>query len=181
MHRSLLILGIAKLLFGVVVGVVGIFLGHRLLGFMLRQRDGDAEVEKGNIAGGIVQAASLLSLGILVQHAVTATFDAVDLLYRGQEFRTGMLGRFAFYALVHVGVSLVVGALVIAVGAWIYNRLTRGVDEVAEVRKGNIAAALVLASVIVVMALVSAPGLRSMLDGLLPLPELPRDAVQMSS
>jgi len=183
MNRSLLIIGIAKLAFGVVVGVVGIFLGLRLLGFILREResDGDKDLQKGNIAEGVMQAASLLALGILVQHAVSATFDAVDLLYRGQEFRTAMLGRFGFYALVHVSVSLIVGSVVIALGAWIFNRLTKGVDEIAEVRKGNIAPALVLASVIVVMALVSAPGLKSMLDGLLPLPELPRDAVQMPS
>ncbi len=182
MNKSLLYIGLAKLAFGVVVGAVGIFLGLRLLGWLLRRKeDDDAELAKGNVAGGVLQAASLLSLGILVQHAVTATFDAIDLLYRGQAFHAGMLGRFGFYALVHVGASLVVGTAVIALGALIFDRLTRGVDELAEVRRGNVAPALVLASVIVVMSLMAAPGLRSVLDGLLPLPELPRDTVTMPS
>lgn len=181
MNQTLFLLGLCKLAFGVVVGAVGIVLGLRLLSLLLRQKDNDKEIGKGNVAIGLLQAANLLALGILVQHAVTATFDAIDLLYRGQAFHVRMLGRFAFYAVLHVGASMLAGALMIAVGSFIYGRLTPDIDELEEVRRGNVAPALVMAAVIVVMALVAAPGLRSTLDGLLPLPELPRDAVQMTS
>lgn len=181
MNKTLLWFGLAKVGFGVVVGAFGVFLGLRLLSLLLRQKDGDAELGKGNLAVGILQAASVLSLGLLLQHAVTATFDAMDLLYRGREFAPAMLGRFAVYAALHVGLSLIIGSLVMALGVTIYGRLTRGVDELAEVRRGNPAPALVLACVIVVMALVVEPGLRAALDGLLPLPVLPRDVLPVTN
>lgn len=81
----------------------------------------------------------------------------------------------------HVGIALLVGAVVIALGTALFNRLTKGVDEMREVRAGNAAPALVLAAVIVVLALVTAPGLRTTLDGMLPIPELQRDVLPMPS
>ncbi len=170
MNGSLLTVGIAKIVFGVVVGAVGIFLGLRIVHLLTRQRDAEEQLGRGNLAIGILEAASLLSLGILVQNAVQATFDALDLLHRDRGFSSRMLVHFAFYGSIHVGVSLLVGATVIAIGTALFARLTRGVDEMGEVRRGNAAPALVLAAVIVVLALVTAPVLRTTLDGLLPIP-----------
>jgi hypothetical protein len=110
-----------------------------------------------------------------MQPAVSATFSAMDLMYRGKDLEAQMLGRFAFYALAHVGMSLVIATAALAAGTWLFGRLTRDVDEIAEVKKGNIAPALVLGAVMIVMALMTAPGMQSVLDGLLPLPTLARD------
>jgi uncharacterized membrane protein YjfL (UPF0719 family) len=175
MHLSLFLLGLGKVVFGIVVGAAGIFSASRLLGRLVRWGDTEAEIQRGNMAAAVLEASALVAFGILVQHAVSATFSAMDLTYRGHDLAAGMLGRFAVYGLLHVGVSLAVGACALAVGAWIFGRLTRGIDELAEVRKGNIGPAMVLGAVLVVMALVTAPGLQTALDGLLPLPTLARD------
>lgn len=179
MNTTLFLIGVLKLAFGVLIAAFGIFFGLRVIHRLLKQEGADRALAEGNSALGLMQASCLVSLGLLVQPAVQASFDAIDLLYRGQKFAPAMLARFAMYALLHVGTALVVGALVIAIGIRIFVRLTREVDELAEIRKGNIAPALSLAAVIVVMSLLAAPGLRSILDGLLPLPELPRDVVPM--
>jgi uncharacterized membrane protein YjfL (UPF0719 family) len=181
MNTALFLIGLAKLVFGVLVAAFGIFFGLRVIHRLLKQEGADKALAEGNIALGLMQASCLVSLGLLVQPAVQASFDAMDLLYRGQSLAPAMVARFAMYALLHVGTALVVGATVIAIGTRIFVRLTRDVDELAEIRKGNVAPALALAAVIVVMSLLAAPGLRSILDGLLPLPELPRDVVPMPS
>ncbi len=175
MNPSLFVIGIGKVIFGILVGTAGIFSASRLLAWLMRRGDADSELQRGNTAAAVLEASALLAFGILVQHAVSSTFSAMDLMYRGQQLAAPMLIRFALYGLVHAGVSLLVGAGALAVGAWIFSRLTRGVDELAEVRKGNLAPALVLGAVMVVMALVTAPGLQTALDGMLPLPTLDRD------
>jgi uncharacterized membrane protein YjfL (UPF0719 family) len=181
MHQALFVVGVAKLVFGVLVGAFGVYFALRVVAKLLREESSEKELAKGNAAVGVLQAACLISLGLLVTPAVQATFDAMDLLYRGQPVALGMLGRFAFYAFLHVGTALIVGAAVIALGTFLFNRLTKEVDEIAEVRKGNVAPALTLGAVLIVMALMSGPGLRTVLDGLLPLPELPRDSLPMPS
>jgi uncharacterized membrane protein YjfL (UPF0719 family) len=178
MTPSLVLIGIGKMLFGIVVGAAGVFSASRLLRRMLRWGDGDEELEKGNSAAAVLEAAALVAFGLLVQHAVSSTFSAMDLMYRGHDLAAPMLLRFAIYGLAHAGISLLVGTFALAAGAWLFGRLTRGVDELAEVRKGNLAPALVLGAVMVVMALVTAPGLQTALDGMLPLPKLDRDELQ---
>jgi uncharacterized membrane protein YjfL (UPF0719 family) len=175
MNLWFFLMGLGKVAFGIAVGAAGIFCASRLLGRMIRWGETDEEIRRGNLAAAVLEASALVAFGILVQHAVSATFSAMDLMYRGHELAPPMLGRFLVYGLIHVGVSLVVGTGALAMGTWIFGRLTRGVDELAEVRKGNVAPALILGAVMVVMALVTAPGLQTALDGLLPLPTLQRD------
>jgi uncharacterized membrane protein YjfL (UPF0719 family) len=179
MNTTLFLIGVAKLAFGIAVAGFGVFFGLRVIHRLLGQPNGDRELAEGNVALGVLQAACLISLGLLVQPAVQASFDAIDLLYRGQRFAPAMLGRFAMFAFLHVGTALVVGAMIIVIAARIFTRLTGDVDELAEIKKGNIAPAFSLGAVIIVASLLGAPGLRSMLDALLPLPELPRDVIQM--
>lgn len=179
MNNTLFVIGVAKLVFGVLIAAFGIFFGLRVVHRLLRQKDADQALAEGNLALGVMQASCLIALGLLVQPAVQASFDAVDLLYRGQSITPAVLARFSMYAFLHVGTALVVGAVVVTLGTRIFVRLTRGVDELAEIRKGNVAPALALGAVLIVMSLLAAPGVRSMLDGLLPLPELPRNVITM--
>lgn len=175
MHATLFLIGLGKIVFGILVGAAGVWLGSRVLGRLLRLGEMDAELRQGNTAVAVLSGAGLISLGLLAQHAVSATFAAVDLMYRGHRISAPMVGKFLFYGVAHVALSLAVGALAIAIGVFVFNRLTAGVDEVEEIKKGSVAPALVLGAVMIVIALMAAPGLETALDGLLPLPTLARD------
>jgi uncharacterized membrane protein YjfL (UPF0719 family) len=181
MNLSLLLVGLAKAAFGIVVGAVGIFVASRALHRLIGSGSTDTGQREGNVAIGVLKAGSLVALGILLQHAVSATFDAMDLLYRDADLTAKALGRLGTYAALHVGLSIVVSAVVLALGTWLFMHLTRGVDEMKEIRGGNIAPAVVLAAVMVVLAMMTAPGLQMALDGLLPLPTLARDQVAGSA
>ena len=146
---------------------------HRLLG----SGELDASQKEGNVAVGVLKGGSLIALGMLLQHAVISTFNAMDLMYRDAEINALAVRRIATYAGIHVLVSVVVGAGVLALGTFLFTKLTRNVDEMSEIRKGNVAPAIVLAAVMVVLAIMTAPGLEMALEGLIPMPELGRDQV----
>jgi uncharacterized membrane protein YjfL (UPF0719 family) len=89
-----------------------------------------------------------------------------------------MVGKLLAVAVLHVGLSLGVGVAVLAVGILMFDRMTPGIDELAEVRQGNVAAALILSAILVVLALLTAPGLQAALNGLIPFPQLPEGALR---
>jgi uncharacterized membrane protein YjfL (UPF0719 family) len=178
MNVAMLLVGLAKALFGIVVGALGILVAARALHRFLGSGSLEGAERAGNIAIGILKAGSLLALGIMLQHAVISTFNAADLMYRNADVTLGAIRRVGVYALLHVGTAMVLSSLVLALGTWLFSRMTRDVNEMAEIRKGNAAPALVLAAVMVVLALMTAPGLQMALDGLLPLPELGRDQLE---
>lgn len=174
MDGTLALIGVAKLFFGVAVGVVGITVAARVAKRLAGFPSIDEGLRAGNAAIGIAVAGAILSMGILVQHAVRGTFGALDLLLRSSQAWFEVAWVFA-YAVGHVAAALGVGILILSVGTRAFVRLTPEIDEIAEIRGGNAASALVLAAVLVVMALLAQQGVQTMLDGLLPLPVLGRD------
>lgn len=172
MDLALFLVGLVKVVLGGLVAALGIWLALRGLSRILGTNPVE-ELRQGNTAAGIVHATSLVSLGMLVQHAVQATSDAVDLTVRTQPFHPMMAGKLLAVAALHVGLSLGVGVAVLALGILLFDRMTPGIDELAEVRKGNIAAALILSAILLVLALLTAPGLQAALNGLIPFPQLP--------
>lgn len=180
MDLTLILTGFIKVVFGGLVAALGIGLAFRGLNRLLGT-DATEDLRQGNTAAGIVHAASLLALGLLVQHAVQATSEAVDLTVRSPTFQPLLVARLALYSLGHVGVSLVVSTAVLGLGILVFNRITPGLDELAEVRRGNIAPALILAAILIVLALLTAPGLQAVLNGLIPFPQLPDAALRAPS
>lgn len=175
MNLEVLLIGLCKATFGLMIALTLIATVSRVLRRLLRWGDINQQVMQGNIAAGILHASSLIALALLVQHSVVATFTAMDILYRGAEVSLLMLETFAIYGVSHIVIALLVGALGLALGSWIFDFMTEDLQEMSEVRNGNIAAALVMSSVLIVLSILLSPGLSMMLDGLLPLPELGRD------
>jgi hypothetical protein len=172
MNLTLVLIGLGKVVFGLLVGVLGIFLSSRVLGRMLHGGGADQAIVGGNTALGLLNASGIVSLGILAQHAVASTFGALHLMHDRGGLDAALFGRFLGYGVVHVGLSLVVGAGVLSLGAAIFGWLTRDIDEMAEIKRGNVSAALVMSGVLLVLSLITAQGLQTALDGLLPLPLL---------
>lgn len=178
MDYALVVTGFAKLVFGLIVGVVGIHLSARFAARLCGVKHLDASLHEGNVAVGVLLGAALVSVALIAQHAVSATFSAVDLVAAQAAPDTSAWMRAGLYGVGHVVCALVAGVAVLALGIRTFVRLTPDVDEIDQLRKGNVAAAIVLGAVMLVLALFAQQGLATMLDGLLPLPELGRDMVR---
>ncbi len=169
MNGPLLLAGAVKLFIGIGLGGLGVVLAYRLLSRLL---SGDGQPLEENPAAGVLHASALLSLGILARQSLTSLYDTLDLvLLRGEILKT--LPKVLFLGALHVGLAIALGSVLLALGVWLFNRLTPGVDEVAAVRSGKLGPALVLGAILVAFALLAAPGLEALLSGLVPYPELP--------
>ena len=175
MDFSLIATGAAKLLFGLFVSVIGITTAVRTMKRAIGFSDISTAILDNNVAVAATFAAAVIAVGLLVQPSVYGVFSAFELLFATAQSWTSWMWLLV-YAVVHVLLSLAIGISVLIIGVQIAIRLTPSVDEVEEIRGGNIAAALVLAAVLIVLALVSRDSVQSILNGLLPMPVLGRDA-----
>ncbi|MFO0595679.1 MAG: DUF350 domain-containing protein [Myxococcaceae bacterium] len=170
MNGAVLAAGAVKLFIGIGLGGFGVALTWKALVRLLSS--GEGVPLEDNPAAGLLHASALLSLGILVRQVLSALFDTIDVFMLRGEFLK-MLPRVLLFGGLHIGLALSIGAGVLVLGVWIFNRLTPGIDEVAAVRAGKLGPALVLGAIIVTLALLTAPGLEALLSGLIPLPALP--------
>lgn len=167
-------MGLAKLAFALLIAACGAYVCARQVKRMAGFADLDSALTEGNVAVGISFAGTILAMGLLTQFALQNSFTVLALLSYGGGDWLDMAWVLA-YAIGMVGVSLLVGALVISAGIALSVRLTPNIDEIAEIRRGNVACALVLATTVVVMAFLAREGLDTLLTGGMPLPPLGRD------
>lgn len=140
---------LAGLALTVIVAGLVTFLGVWLFERATRDVDEWTELRRGNLAVGIVMAAFVVAVGIIVRPALKDPLIIAD------------VGRSRpFYELLVNAVGLLIALMlaIVAVGlaVWLFTRLTTDLDEWVELMEGNQAVALLMAGVVLAVALLTA-------------------------
>ena len=172
MTESMVLIGVIKIAVAMVLTVFGAALGALLVLRALGISDMGKHLREGNLAVALLFCSSTAAIGVMLNVAAGATFTAIDLLrYDSDELD---LVTIILYGSGHLSIALVTGVIVIIVGLKTVMLITRHFDEMDEIQNKNIAAALMLSTFILILAFLVNPGLQTLLDGLLPLPQLGR-------
>ena len=151
-----------QLLLAVVLSALVAYLGVWLFNRATPRLDEWAELRKGNPAVGLVMAAVVAGVAIILRPAlrvVPLQLDAgatLDVAWR-------LLAQ-----VIQVVAGLVLSLAAIAFALWLFTRLTGELDEWAEIGKGNVSVAALLAGVVIATALLSGVALDSVLVMLFP-------------
>ncbi len=152
-----LFLSAAQLVLSIISAAIGAYLSVWLFDRTTRNIDEWAELRKGNAAVGIILGTLILGVAIIMQPALAPAAINLDsnpanqvptlLLIQGLQILVGL-----FLSVISIGSSL-----------WIFTRLTGSIDEWAEIGRGNVSIALMLAGVILATALITSRALDSIL------------------
>ena len=151
-----------QLLLAVVLSALVAYLGAWLFNRATPGLDEWAELRKGNPAVGLVMGAVVVGVAIILRPALNIVSLRLDV---GATLDVAL--RLLTQALL-VAVGLVLSLAVIAFALWLFTRLTGELDEWAEIAKGNVGVAVLLAGVILGTALLSGVALDSALVLLFP-------------
>lgn len=146
-----IIIGIVQLIIAIILAVVSLYMGFAMLGRMTSGIDEEKELVKGNVAVGILVASIFVSIAIVVQSGVAGVSIGL---------RNAADGN--IYSLIASVIQLMVGMILAIAGIYlslnIFDKLTKGIDEFEEIRKGNVAVALEMAGVVIAVALIIQSG-----------------------
>lgn len=146
-----IIIGIVQLIIAVILAVVSLYMGFAILDRMTSNIDEEKELAKGNVAVGILVASIFVSIAIIVQSGVAGISIGL---------RDAVNGN--IYSLIASVIQLMVGMILAIAGIYlslnIFDKLTKGIDEFEEIRKGNVAVALEMAGVVIAVALIIQSG-----------------------
>ncbi len=145
------IIGIAQLIIAIVLAVVSLYIGFALLDRLTKKIDEEKELTKGNVAVGILVASIFISIAIVVQSGVVGISTGLRDVVDGNIF-----------SLIASIIQLILGMILAVAGIYlslnVFDRLTKGIDEFEEIRKGNVAVAVEMAGVIIAVALIIQSG-----------------------
>jgi uncharacterized membrane protein YjfL (UPF0719 family) len=164
-----LISGGAHLVLALVLALISTYGAFRIIDRLTRDIDEIEELKSNNIALSIMLAAILLASALIVK---AVTYPAISTLQTLLFQQPSAVATLKAVALI-VGYTIL--AVLMAIGSiWIALRcflgLTRHLDELGEIRKNNVAVAITLGVMILIMGMFLSNGIGSLMKALVPFP-----------
>ncbi len=139
-----LVVGVGNIIIAIILGVLASYSGVWLFSRSTRHLDDWGEVRRGNTGMGVVLAAIIIGIAIILKPVVDlplTTASNPGLVLVGE-----ILG---------IAVALVLAMSAIVFSAGLFGRLMAGnnIDELSELQNGNLAVAVIMAGVILAVSL----------------------------
>jgi uncharacterized membrane protein YjfL (UPF0719 family) len=152
--------GLIQLVIAIILAVVALYIGFSVFSRITKGMDEEKELARGNPAVGIIIASIFFAIALVVQSGIAGISVGIMKALAGD-----WLAIVASLIQLILGIILAIGAIYLALN--ILDRLTKGVDEFEEIKKGNVAVALMMAGVIVSTAIIIQSGVIGITSALL--------------
>jgi uncharacterized membrane protein YjfL (UPF0719 family) len=151
------VVGLIQLIISIIFAVLALYIGFAVLSKINKNMDEEKEIARGNVAVGIIVAAVFVAIALVVQSGVSGLSVGINKAINvGILTVDGLLAVGTAFIQLILGIVLAVGAIYLAL--YILDKLTKGVDEFEEIKKGNIAVALMMGGVIIAVAVIIQSG-----------------------
>lgn len=160
------LVGIVQLVLAVILAVVALYIGFSVLSRISKGLEEEKELAKGNVAVGILVASVFIAIAVVVQSGISGVAVGVSqALAVGIFTLDGITAVLVAILQLILGIVLAVAAIYLALN--ILDKLTKGLDEFGEIKKGNVAVALEMAGVIIATAVIIQSGVLGITAALL--------------
>jgi uncharacterized membrane protein YjfL (UPF0719 family) len=151
------VVGLIQLLISIIFAVLALYIGFAVLSKITQGIDEEKELAKGNAAVGIIVASVFVAIALVVQSGVSGISVGINkALSVGILSVDGLLAVCVAFIQLILGTVLAIAAIYLALN--ILDKLTKGVEEFEEIKKGNVAVALEMGGVIIAVAVIIQSG-----------------------
>ena len=170
MDLILFISGLLQILLSLFIGIIFIFSASRIFQRFTHGIKDIEELKKNNVAVAIINSALVVALIIIVMSSIETSITIFSNTLRNPEAEFLTYVKTALLMLGHIILAGIVALGAIYIGLYVFMRLTKDLDELKEIKENNIAVSIYLSVIIIALALLLEPGIRTILDALIPFP-----------
>jgi uncharacterized membrane protein YjfL (UPF0719 family) len=138
-----LILSLIQLIVGLALAMGSVYLGLRMFDKLTEGIDELAELKKGNVAVAILLGAIVFSIANVVQVSVMNLTRSLTIGMPVLQLAIGII-----VGLIHMLIGIILAVISIYIAVRILDKITVGIDEFKELKKGNVAVAILMAAVL---------------------------------
>ncbi len=148
-----LAIALGQFVFGLVLSLASVYIGIKAFDKMTVGIDEMKEIKKGNLAVGILITAVIFSIATVVQSGVAGVSSAIVGKTLAQIPLALLMG------LVQLAIGLVSAVLSVYLCIRVLDAITTDIDEMKELKKGNVAVAILMGGVLISVAFVVQAGI----------------------
>ena len=170
MDLILFITGLVQIALSLLIGVLFIYAASKIFRKMIKGINETDELKNNNIAVAILNSAIIIALILVVSNSIESAITIFGNTLRNPDAIFSTYVRTALIMLLHIIIAGLVAFSSIYIAMNFFMWLTKDLDELAEIKKNNIAVSLLLGIIIISIALLLQPGITTILDSLIPYP-----------
>jgi uncharacterized membrane protein YjfL (UPF0719 family) len=170
MDLILFITGLVQVALSLLIGVLFIYAASKVFRKMIKGINENDELKNNNIAVAILNSAIIIALILVVSNSIESAITIFGNTLRNPDAIFSTYVRTALIMLLHIIIAGIVAFSSIYIAMHFFMWLTKDLDELAEIKKNNIAVSLLLGIIIISIALLLQPGITTILDSLIPYP-----------
>ncbi|MBI5209362.1 MAG: DUF350 domain-containing protein [Elusimicrobia bacterium] len=174
MYITRVLVSVFEFVLTVIMSVLIVYVNYVSMQLMHKDYDEAEELKKQNMAVAILLAALLFATGMLVQKGIYPVVSLVRIYFLTPQEADMGVWKMALFAVSQLFMVFVIAMITTSFTLRFYARLTTNIDEGKELAKGNAAVGIVLASVVLVVAMIVSEGLGSLTKALIPQPSIGR-------
>jgi uncharacterized membrane protein YjfL (UPF0719 family) len=142
---------VVQLIVGLALAMGSVYIGLKMFDRMTKDIDEWKEILKGNVAVGILMAAVIFSIANVVQSGVGSLLTNLGANQTLDQMLVDLV-----IGLVNLLIGLAAAIFSIWVAIKVLDKITKDVDEMKELAKGNVAVAVIMAGVLIAVSFVIA-------------------------
>jgi len=159
------------LILALVIGVVLLYFTFQIVKYIFDRRK--LPTETTNFAFGIFTGAVMFTVGYIMSGVLDPLLATSQILMKGDTGSFSFVLSYMKYVGLFLLVATLATALVVYTAVKAFDLFTSTIDEFLEISNGNTGVAVVLSSVIIVVALLAKPGVSMLIEALVPFPAVP--------
>ena len=158
-----LVISLVELIVGLALAMGSVYLGLNMFDKLTEGIDEMKELKRGNVAVAILLGAIIFSIANIVEGGVSALISTIGPGLTGVQIAAGLV-----IGVVNLLIGLILAVFSIYLAINILDRITVGIDEFKELKKGNVAVAIVMAAVLFAVSFVIRAAVAGMSSALSP-------------
>ena len=172
MDIILLITGIVQVVLSLLIAVTLIYLASKIFRKLISGINETEELKKNNVAVAILNGSIVLALILVVKKSIESSITIFGNTLRNPDSVLYSYFQSALIMLGHIILGGIIAFTAIYIALQIFISLTKDLDELKEIKESNTAVGILLGIIIVSIALLLQPGVDTILNSLIPFPEV---------
>lgn len=144
-----LLIAVAQLILGLVLSMGSVYISLRMFDKFTGKLDEWKEMKKGNVAVGILLGAIVISIALIIESGVTGITRPI---IPGADFTMALIGL--TIGLFNLLMSVLAAVVSVYIAIRVLDWITVDIDEMAELKKGNTAVAIMMGAVLLAVSFV---------------------------
>lgn len=172
MDIILLITGIVQVVLSLIIAVTLVYLASKIFRKLISGINETEELKKNNVAVAILNGSIVLALILVVKKSIESSVTIFANTLRNPDSVLSSYFQSALIMLGHIILGGIIAFTAIYLALQIFISLTKDLDELKEIKESNTAVGILLGIIIVSIALLLQPGVDTILNSLIPFPEV---------